>query len=82
MSEAALMAWIGILGNLITLVGVCLQNRSTKKLMEYRLDQVEKKVGVHNGHSDKIAELQSDVRVLTEKLAVANHRIEDLEKAS
>lgn len=43
------------------------------KLMSYRIEQLERKVDKHNNFAERIP-------VIEEKIAVANHRIDDLEK--
>ena len=40
--------------------------------MSYRIEQLERKVDKHNNFAERIP-------VIEEKLAVANHRIDDLE---
>ena len=42
------------------------------KLTSYRIEQLEKKVEKHNNFAERIP-------ILEEKMAVANHRISDLE---
>lgn len=46
----------------------------SSKLTNYRLEQLEKKVDKHNSIIER-------TYILEEKMKVANHRIEDLEKA-
>ena len=46
----------------------------SSKLTNYRLEQLEKKVDKHNSVIER-------TYILEEKMKVANHRIEDLEKA-
>lgn len=46
----------------------------------YRIDVLEKKVEKHNNFIERVYELERVVDVHEEKLKVANHRIEDLEK--
>lgn len=41
--------------------------------MSYRIEQLERKVDKHNNFAERIP-------VIEEKIAVANHRIDDLEK--
>lgn len=61
----------------VTLV-VCILNaraesEKTRVLINYRLEQLEKKVDKHNQIVERMA-------IAEEKLKVANHRIDDLEK--
>lgn len=51
------------------------------KLMSYRIEQLEKKVEKHNCVIERVYKLEKEHAVDTEKIAVANHRIEDLERA-
>lgn len=71
MKESVLIAFISFLGTLIgTLGGIV----ATGKLTVYRIEQLEKKVEVHNGIAGKIPVLQEQIKVI-------NHRLSDLEKA-
>lgn len=54
---------IGTLGGIIT----------SSKLTSYRIEQLEKKVEVHNNFAGRMP-------VIEEKIRVMNHRISDLEK--
>ena len=51
----------------------------SSKLTQYRLEQLERKVEVHNGVIDRVYKLEQHNEVQDEKIRVANHRIEDLE---
>ena len=46
----------------------------------YRLEQLEKKVDKHNSVIERTYQLEKRADVVDEKIKVANHRIEDLEK--
>lgn len=70
---------------LITLA-VCMvnnhyQNNSTRNLIEYRLKKLEDKVDKHNNVIDRTYKLEELTALQEEKIKVANHRIDDLEKA-
>lgn len=71
------MDWTSVAVALITaagaLLGTYLANRKSAALLEYRLKQLEEKVDKHNHFAERMP-------VLEEKITVANHRIEDLEK--
>ena len=54
---------------------------TTNKLVGYRLEQLEKKVEKHNNVVERVFRLEDNDRLLDERIKVANHRIEDLEKA-
>lgn len=49
-------------------------------LQAYRIEQLEKKVDKHNNLIDRTYHLEQETAVQAEKLRVANHRIDDLEK--
>lgn len=49
-------------------------------LISYRLEQLEQKVDKHNNLIERTYELEKQQATLSEKVSVANHRINDLEK--
>ena len=67
----------------VTLV-VCLinnhgQQEKTRALLEYKLEELTKRVDKHNNVIDRTYRLEKAVEVQEEKIKVANHRIDDLE---
>lgn len=54
-------------------------NNTTVALIEYKLDQLEKKVDLHNNAVERLYAVEQKIAVYDEKFSVANHRIEDLE---
>jgi hypothetical protein len=54
---------------------------ASAKLTRYRLEQLEKKVQAHNNLIERTYRLEDAQNLLNEKVKVANHRIDDLEKA-
>jgi hypothetical protein len=70
MSETIIVALIAFAG---TLAGSYFAQRKSAALMAYRLEQLEKKQDKHNSVIERTF-------LLEEKMKVANHRIEDLEK--
>lgn len=64
-----------------TLAGAYLANRKSSALIAYRLEQLEKKVDKHNSVIERTFKLEEQAAVFDERIKVANHRIEDLEKA-
>ena len=73
------------ISGIVTLV-VCMVNNhyqasSTRNLIEYKLDELTKRVDLHNGVIERVYSLEKSRDVFEEKLRVANHRIDDLEKA-
>ncbi len=88
MSDAVIVALIGLIGSGIgSLCGVLVSS----KLTQYRIEQLEKKVEKHNNLVERMYSLEEREEILEqnlaaheklyeEKIRVANHRIEDLEK--
>lgn len=73
------------ISGVVTLV-VCMVNNhyqasSTRSLIEYKLDELTKRVDLHNGVIERVYNLEKSRDVFEEKLRDANHRIDDLEKA-
>lgn len=77
MSDAIIVALIGLAGSGAGAFGGIL---ISSKLTQYRLEQLEKKVELHNQAIDRIYKLEERTEIQEEKIRVANHRIDDLEK--
>lgn len=58
---------------ILSFIGTMAGSFSGMKLMSYRIEQLEKKVDKHNNFAERIP-------LIEEKIAVANHRISDLER--
>lgn len=56
------------------------QHNTTIALIEYKLDQLAKKVDIHNNAVERLYEVERKLGIDEEKISVANHRIDDLEK--
>ena len=56
------------------------QAEKTRALLDYRLQQLEKKQDKHNQVIERVYHLETELEVVQEKIRVGNHRIEDLEK--
>lgn len=56
------------------------QQGETRALMEYKLDELTKRVDKHNNLVERTYHLEEVSLLHEEKIKVANHRIEDLEK--
>jgi len=75
--EAIIVALIGLAGSAIgSIMGILVSS----KLTQYRLEQLEKKVQAHNNLIERTYKLEERTELQEEKIKVANHRIEDLEK--
>lgn len=77
MTETLIVAVLSLVG---TLAGAYLANRKSTALIAYRLEQLEAKVSKHNEVIERTYRLEEAEAVLEEKIKVANHRIEDLER--
>lgn len=64
---------VGLLSLVGTLVGTFGGIVASSKLTAYRIGQFEKKVDKHNNFAERIP-------VIEDRIKVANHRIDDLEK--
>ena len=73
-----------LISGVVTLI-VCIINNhyqqdKTRTLVEYRLSQLEKKVDKHNNLIERTYKLEEEMTLYEEKIKVANHRINDLER--
>lgn len=57
------------------------QARKTEALLSYKLDELTKRVDKHNNVIERTYKLEELTAVQEEQIKVANHRIEDLERA-
>lgn len=71
--EEIIIAVLGFAGSIVGSFGGF-------KLISYRVEQLEKKVEKHNGVIDRVYKLEQETAVQDEKIVVANHRIDDLER--
>lgn len=55
------------------------QSRRTIALIEYKIEELTKKVEKHNNLIERTYKLEEESRVHEEQIKVANHRISDLE---
>ena len=80
--EAIISAGItGVITLVVCLINNKYQSDSTKKLIEYKIDELTKKVEKHNNVIERVYRLEQRDAVHEEQIKVANHRIDDLEKA-
>lgn len=78
MTEGIIIAVLSMVG---TLADAYLANRKSSALIAYRLDKLEEKVDKHNSVIERTFKLEEQAALIEERIKVANHRIEDLEKA-
>ena len=62
-----------------SLIGSFIGVLASSKLTAYRIAQLEEKVAAHNNLIDRTYRLEQATTLNSEKIAVANHRIDDLE---
>lgn len=77
MTESIIVAVLAMLG---TMSGAYFANRKSTALIAYRLEQLEDKVAKHNSVIERTFALEERVAIGEEKIRVANHRIDDLER--
>ena len=78
MTEGIIIAVLSMVG---TLAGAYLANRKSYALIANLLDKLEEKVDKHNSVIERTFKLEEQAALIEERIKVANHRIEDLEKA-
>lgn len=77
MNDTVIVALFSFAG---TVLGSIFGILAANKLTNYRIAQLEKKVEAHNKVIDRVYKLEKHDAVVDEEIAVANHRINDLEK--
>lgn len=77
-------AWAVIIVGALTLIGtiitVSVGNTSTRKMLSYRMEQVEKKMDKHNCLIERMYKVEERCSISENEIKVANHRLSDLEK--
>lgn len=76
MLEAILTGAVAII---VCMLNNYFQNRKSTALIEYKIDELSKRVDKHNSLVERTYRLEESVSVIEEKIKVENHRIEDLE---
>lgn len=84
MTEALITGGVAIL---VCMINNIYQQRIVEKkhdetiaLVQYKLEQLEKKQDKHNNVIERVHNLEQKLEVGYEKVKVINHRLEDLEK--
>ena len=83
--EAVLVAIItttitGVSAALVAVINSRYQSNVTRKLIEYKIDELTKRVDKHNNVIERTYKLEELTTLQEEKIKVANHRIDDLEQ--
>lgn len=77
MGADVLVSLVSILGSALgTFAGIMLNS----SLVDYRIEQLEKKVDKHNQVIDRVYKLERRDAVVEEEIKVANHRLSNLEE--
>lgn len=76
MNDTIMVAILSLIGTLVGSFGGIL---TANRLINYRIQQLEKKVEKHNQVIERVYKLEQRGAVIDEEIKVANHRIEDLE---
>lgn len=72
---------VGLISGFVQMKQVRQQNDKTIALIDYKLDELTKRVDKHNNVVERTYKLEELTALQEEKIKVANHRIDDLEKA-
>lgn len=79
MTDAIIVA---LITGVFSFLGVYISNRKSAALMEFRLKALEEKVQAHNNLVQRMYAVEERSTVIEEKMKVANHRLDDLEKGA
>lgn len=77
MATQIIISLISFLGSALATFGGIF---ASSKLTAYRIEQLEKKQDKHNAVIERTYRLEEAVKLQDEKIKVANHRIENLER--
>jgi len=72
--------WGAVVSGGVAIIVCLITQLSTKSLIAYRIGELEKKVDAHNKLIERTYRLEERTEIQEEKIKVANHRIDDLEK--
>lgn len=76
MADTIIVAILSLLG---TLAGAFFANRKSTALVTYRLEQLEKKVDLHNSVIERTYHLEEQAALAEAEFKRVNHRLEELE---
>ena len=88
MTEAIIVALITAASAVACQLVIAANSRKTmqqaqydsQKLIEYKIDKLSELVAKHNSGIARTYKLEQDYALIDEKIKVANHRIDDLER--
>ena len=81
MTEIIVTIITGLVAIVTCSINSTYQASATRKLTEYKIEELTKRVNKHNNVIERTYRLEEECAVIKEKIDVANHRIADLEKA-
>lgn len=70
----------GIVAIIVCTINNVYQSSKTQALIEYKIDELSKRVDKHNNLVERTYKLEEQTVLQDEKIKVANNRIADLEK--
>ena len=70
----------GVVSLIVCVITNVAQSSKTRALLEYKMDELSKRVDKHNNVIERTYKLEELTALQEEKIKVANHRIDDLEK--
>lgn len=77
---------VSLITSLATLLGVVLTvytgGKRTRDILLYRIEQLEKAQQKHNSLIERMYRVEERLELHDEKIKVANHRIDDIEKGA
>lgn len=69
----------GVVAIIVGLINSHYQANATRTLIEYKIDQLEKKQDKHNKVIERVYELEKHEEIIDEQIKVINHRLKDVE---
>lgn len=77
MSDSIIVAIISGIG---TMAGAIVSILTANRITNYKIERLEEEVKKHNNLIERMFAVEQQTAILDEKVKVANHRIDDLEK--
>lgn len=70
----------GMVAIIVCVINSHYQGNATRNLIEYKVEELSKRVDKHNNVIERVYQLEKHREVIDEKMSVANRRIDDLER--
>lgn len=81
LESVATAAITGVVTLIVCLINNHAQQEKTRTLIEYKLDELTKRVDKHNSVIERTYNLEKEYEVQEEKIELVNHRLDTLEKS-